>query len=237
MNSIVPEYWQAYLWFDGYQLSGVAMTLWLLVASIAIGGLLSVPMAVARVSSNPLIRGPVWFYTYVFRGTPLYIQLLILYTGIYSLEMVRSQPLLDAFFREGINCTLLAFALNTCAYTTEVFAGAIRATPYGEIEAGRAYGMSKLTLYLRIILPSALRRSLPYYSNEVILMLHSTTLAFTATVPDLLKVARDVNSATYSSFEAFGIAAVLYALMVFALIWLFRRCEMRWLAYLKPQTH
>ena len=237
MNSIVQEYWQAYLWFDGYQLSGVAMTLWLLVASIAIGGLLSVPMAVARVSSNPLIRGPVWFYTYVFRGTPLYIQLLILYTGIYSLEMVRSRALLDAFFRQGINCTLLAFALNTCAYTTEVFAGAIRATPYGEIEAGRAYGMSKLTLYLRIILPSALRRSLPYYSNEVILMLHSTTLAFTATVPDLLKVARDVNSATYSSFEAFGIAAVLYALMVFALIWLFRRCEMRWLAYLKPQTH
>ena len=94
MNSIVQEYWQAYLWFDGYQLSGVAMTLWLLVVSIAIGGLLSVPMAVARVSSNPLIRGPVWFYTYVFRGTPLYIQLLILYTGIYSLEMVRSQPVI-----------------------------------------------------------------------------------------------------------------------------------------------
>jgi histidine transport system permease protein len=137
---------------------------------------------------------PVWFYTYVFRGTPLYIQLLILYTGIYSLQVVRDQPTLDAFFREGMNCTLLAFALNTCAYTTEIFAGAIRATPYGEIEAGRAYGMSTFTLYRRIILPSALRRSLPYYSNEVILMLHSTTLAFTATVPDLLKVARDVNS-------------------------------------------
>ena len=97
--------------------------------------------------------------------------------------------------------------------------------------------MSPFTLYRRTILPSALRRALPYYSNEVILMLHSTTLAFTATVPDLLKIARDVNSETYSSFEAFGIAAVLYALMVFALVWLFRRCEMRWLAFLKPQTH
>ena len=195
------------------------------------------PLAVARVSSNPLLRMPVWFYTYVFRGTPLYIQLLILYTGIYSLQVVRDQPTLDAFFREGMNCTLLAFALNTCAYTTEIFAGAIRATPYGEIEAGRAYGMSTFTLYRRIILPSALRRSLPYYSNEVILMLHSTTLAFTATVPDLLKVARDVNSATYSSFEAFGLAAVLYALMVFTLVWLFRRCEVRWLAFLQPQAH
>ena len=82
-----------------------------------------------------------------------------------------------------------------------------------------------------------MRRSLPYYRNDVILMLHSTTLAFTATVPDLLKVARDVNSATYSSFEAFGLAAVLYALMVFTLVWLFRRCEVRWLAFLQPQAH
>ncbi|MBW3504095.1 ABC transporter permease [Pseudomonas sp. NKUCC02_KPG] len=237
MNEIIQEYWKSYLWFDGYQLSGVAMTLWLLVASIAIGGTLAVPLAIARVSRNPLLRLPVWFYTYVFRGTPLYIQLLILYTGIYSLQVVRDQPTLDAFFREGINCTLLAFALNTCAYTTEIFAGAIRATPYGEIEAGRAYGMSEFTLYRRIILPSALRRSLPFYSNEVILMLHSTTLAFTATVPDLLKVARDVNSATYSSFEAFGLAAVLYAVMVFTLVWLFRRCENRWLAFLQPQAH
>ena len=237
MNEIIQEYWKSYLWFDGYQLSGVAMTLWLLVASIAIGGTLAVPLAVARVSRNPLLRLPVWFYTYVFRGTPLYIQLLILYTGIYSLQIVRDQPALDAFFREGINCTLLAFALNTCAYTTEIFAGAIRATPYGEIEAGRAYGMSEFTLYRRIILPSALRRSLPFYSNEVILMLHSTTLAFTATVPDLLKVARDVNSATYSSFEAFGLAAVLYAVMVFTLVWVFRRCENRWLAFLQPQAH
>jgi histidine transport system permease protein len=237
MNEILHDYWQAYLWHDGYHLSGVAMTLWLLVASIGIGFVLSVPLAVARVSSNPFIRGPVWLYTYVFRGTPLYIQLLVFYTGIYSLDLVRGQPLLDAFFREGVNCTLLAFALNTCAYTTEIFAGAIRATPYGEIEAARAYGMSSFTLYRCIILPSALRRALPYYSNEVILMLHSTTIAFTATVPDLLKVARDVNSATYASFEAFGIAALLYAVIVFALVWLFRRCELRWLAFLKPQAH
>ena len=103
MNEIIQEYWKSYLWFDGYQLSGVAMTLWLLVASIAIGGTLAVPLAVARVSRNPLLRIPVWFYTYVFRGTPLYIQLLILYTGIYSLQIVRDQPALDAFFREGIN--------------------------------------------------------------------------------------------------------------------------------------
>ena len=237
MHEFIAQYWKAYLWTDGYQLSGVAMTLWLLVASIAIGFLLSIPMSVARVAKNPFIRGPVWFYTYVFRGTPLYIQMLVLYTGVYSLSYVRDQPLLDAFFREGFNCTLLAFALNTCAYTTEIFAGAIRATPYGEIEAARAYGLSSFKVYKRVILPSALRRALPAYSNEVILMLHSTTLAFTATVPDLLKVARDVNAETYATFEAFGVAAALYAVMVFGLIWLFRKVESRWLAFLKPQTH
>ena len=133
------------------------------------------------------------FYTYVFRGTPLYVQLLLLYTGMYSLEFVRTHSLLDAFFRSGFNCAILAFALNTCAYTTEIFAGAIRAIPHGEVEAARAYGMGWFTMYRRVILPSALRRSLPLYSNEVILMLHATTVAFTATVPDILKVARDAE--------------------------------------------
>ncbi len=95
--------------------------------------------------------------------------------------------------------------------------------------------MSPFTLYRRVILPSALRRALPYYSNEVILMLHATTVAFTATVPDILKIARDVNSATYQSFAAFGIAALLYLIISFALVWLFRRAERRWLAYLRPQ--
>lgn len=237
MIDIIHEYWQAYLWSDGYKLTGLAMTMWLLVLSVAIGFVMSVPLAVARVSKNPVVRGPVWFYTYVFRGTPLYIQLLVFYTGMYSLDTVRNQPFLDMFFREGFNCVVLAFALNTCAYTTEIFAGVIKSTPYGEIEAARAYGMSRFTLYRRIIIPSMLRRALPYYGNEVILMLHATTVAFTATVPDILKVARDVNSATYASFEAFGIAAALYATIAFMLVWLFRRGELRWLAFMKPQAH
>ncbi|SAL24830.1 polar amino acid ABC transporter inner membrane subunit [Caballeronia terrestris] len=235
MLEIIQEYWKNYLFTDGYRITGLAITMWLLVVSIAFGFCLSIPLAVARVSKNRLLSRGVWLYTYVFRGTPLYVQLLLCYTGLYSLQVVRDHMLLDQFFRNGMNCTLLAFTLNTCAYTTEIFAGAIKATPYGEIEAARAYGMSSFTLYRRVILPSALRRALPYYSNEVILMLHATTVAFTATVPDILKIARDVNSATYKSFEAFGIAALLYLVISFALVWLFRRAEYRWLAYLRPQ--
>ncbi|MDR5749953.1 MULTISPECIES: ABC transporter permease [unclassified Caballeronia] len=235
MLEIIQEYWKNYLFTDGYRVTGLAITMWLLVISIALGFCLSIPLAVARVSKNKLLSRGVWLYTYVFRGTPLYVQLLLCYTGLYSLQVVRDHMLLNEFFRNGMNCTLLAFTLNTCAYTTEIFAGAIKATPYGEIEAARAYGMSSFTLYRRVILPSALRRALPYYSNEVILMLHATTVAFTATVPDILKIARDVNSATYKSFEAFGIAALLYLVISFALVWLFRRAEHRWLAYLRPQ--
>ncbi|HTI16847.1 MAG TPA: ABC transporter permease [Trinickia sp.] len=235
MIELLHDYWRNYLFTDGYRVTGLAITLWLLVVSISIGFCLSVPLAVARVSNNRFISGAVWLYTYIFRGTPLYVQLLLFYTGIYSFEVVRSHALLNDFFRDGMHCTLLAFALNTCAYTTEIFAGAIKTTPYGEIEAARAYGMSRFTLYRRVILPSALRRALPLYSNEVILMLHATTVAFTATVPDILKIARDVNSATYMSFEAFGIAALIYLAISFALVGLFRLAEKHWLAYLRPQ--
>lgn len=235
MNEILTQYLPAYLFSDGRHMSGLAVTAWLLVASLAIGFTLAVPLSVARVSANRWVATPVWLFTYVMRGTPLYVQLLLVYTGIYGLTFVHSHALLDTFFRSGYNCTVLAFGLNTCAYTTEIFAGAIRATPYGEVEAARAYGMSPFKLYLRVILPSALRRALPAYSNEVILMLHATTVAFTATVPDILKVARDVNSATYRSFEAFGFAALIYCVVSFALVALFRRAEHKYLAFLRPQ--
>jgi histidine transport system permease protein len=234
MIELLQQYGLAFLWNDGYNRSGLAMTLWLLVASIGLGFVLALPLAIARVSRNRLLRWPVQFYTWLFRGTPLYIQLLICYTGLYSLEAVRSQPLLDAFFREAINCTILAFALNTCAYTVEIFAGAIRNIPHGEIEAARAYGLTGWRLYVHLIIPSALRRALPYYGNEVILMLHATSLAFTATVPDILKVARDANAATFMTFQAFGIAALLYMLLSFLLVGLFRLAERRWMTFLGP---
>ena len=237
MIAIVNEFWKPLLYWDGFRLSGLVITLWLLVASIVIGFMLAVPLAVARVSANRWVSRPVWLFTYVLRGTPLYVQLLLIYTGMYSLEFVRSHTLLDSFFRSGMNCTLLAFALNTCAYTTEIFAGAIRATTYGEVEAARAFGMSKFMQYRRIILPSALRRAIPAYSNEVILMLHATTVAFTATVADILKVARDVNAATYESFQAFGLAALLYLALSFTLVWAFRQAERHWMAFLRPQAH
>ncbi|AGL84857.1 amino acid ABC transporter membrane protein 2 (PAAT family) [Pseudomonas protegens] len=234
MIELIQEYWRPFLFTDGESLTGLAMTLWLLVASLAMGFVLSLPLAIARTSHWALLRWPVQLFTYVFRGTPLYIQLLICYSGLYGIAAIRQQPLLEAFFRDAMNCTLLAFTLNTCAYTVEIFAGAIRSIPYGEIEAAHAYGLSGWRLYWRLILPSALRRALPYYSNEVILMLHATSVAFTATIPDILKVARDANAATFMTFQAFGIAGLLYLGLSFGLVAAFRLAERRWLSFLGP---
>jgi histidine transport system permease protein len=234
MIQIIQQYGLAYLFWDGYNISGVAMTLWLLLLSCGMGFCLALPLAIARNARNPFIRFPVWLFTFVFRGTPLYVQLLLIYSGIYQLQFVHNHVVLNDFFRQAINCTVLSFLLNTGAYTTEIFAGAIRETSHGEVDAALAMGMSRVTMYRRIIIPSALRRALPVYSNEVILMLHATTLAFTATVPDLLKVANDAYSATYDPFNAFTLAALLYLCISFVLIFAFRRAERHFLAFLQP---
>lgn len=234
MIELIQEYGLAYLYNDGAGLSGLAMTLWLFIVTMVVGFFLSLPLALARVSRKVWLRWPVEFYTYLFRGTPLYIQLLICYTGLYGLEVVRDHEMLNRFLRNALNCTLLAFVLNTCAYTVEIFAGAIRNIPHGEIEAAQAYGLHGWKLNLFVVLPAALRRSLPAYSNELILMLHATSLAFTATIADILKVARDANAATFLTFQAFGIAALLYMSLSFALVGLFRLAERRWMRFLVP---
>ena len=232
MIDIITQYWEQYLWTDGFDTTGLAITLWLLILSALFGFFLAVPLAIARVSSKRWLSFPASIYIYIVRGTPLYVQLLIIYTGIFSITWVRETPTLADFFSSGMNCTILALSLNSAAYLAQILAGSISSLPHGEIEAGRAYGMSEYALYRSIILPSAFRRSIPMYSNEIILLLQATSLAFTATVADLLSVARYVNSDTYDSLNAFAVAGILYAIISFALVWLFKVMEKRWLAFL-----
>jgi arginine/ornithine transport system permease protein len=137
----------------------------LLIISVAMGFVCSLPLAVARVSARPGLSWPVWLFTYVFRGTPLLVQLFIIYNSLAQFPLVRDGAL-SLLFREAWFCAWLAFMLNTTAYTTEICAGALRGTPGGEADAARAYGLSGFTLYRRVLLPSALRRALRQYSNE-----------------------------------------------------------------------
>jgi arginine/ornithine transport system permease protein len=212
---------------------GLGVTLYLLAVACLSGFLLSVPLAVARVSPNRWLSGPVWLFTYVLRGTPLLVQMFMVYHGLAQFEAVR-ESMLWPLLRSPWWCAWLVFTLNTTAYTTEIFAGAIRATPHGELEAARAYGLSEPAIYRRILLPGALRRALPQYGNEVVMMMHATAIASTVTLVEITRVARDVYYNHLSAIESFGVAAAIYFVLTFAIAGLFKLVERRALRHLRP---
>lgn len=213
-------------------LQGLWTTVWLVAVSLVLGLALAVPLAILRNSRNLFVNGPVWLYTYVFRGTPQLVQLFVVYYGASQFAFVRESAAW-ALLSQAWFCALLTFTLNTAAYTTEIIRGAIAATPRGEIEAARACGMSRTLMYRRIILPSAFRRALPAYSNEAIFVLHGSSIASVVTIIDLTGAARIVNSRYYTPYEAFLTAALFYFVLTFALVWGFRLLERRWYAHLR----
>ncbi len=215
--------------------AGVRTTLVLLAISLASSFAIAIPLAIARVSARPWLSRPVWLYTYVLRGTPLLVQLFILYHGLAQFEAIRESFAWPAL-RNAWFCAWLAFTLNSTAYTTEIFAGALKATPVGEIEAARSYGLAGFQLYRRILLPSALRRALPQYSNEVVGLMHATAIASTVTLVDITRVARDIYSNSLLVTESFGVAAAIYFLLTFALVGVFKLLERRFLRHLRPQA-
>lgn len=216
-------------------LEGLKNTAILVSISLVIGLLLAVPLAVLRNSGSWLVQAPIRAFIYFFRGTPLLVQMFLVYYGMGQFESLRESFLWPAF-REAYFCALFTFTLNTCAYTTEIIRGAIKATPHGEIEAAIAAGMSRLLMFRRIILPSAFRRALPAYSNEIIFMLHGSSLASVITIIDITGAARIVNARYYSPYEAFLTAALLYMSLTFIIVFLIKRLEIKWFAHLQPQS-
>lgn len=209
-------------------LTGLGVTLKLLVLSLGVGLLLAVPLALVRTVSRGWASRAVWVYTYTFRGTPMLVQLFLCYYGLAQFDAVRGSwawPWLSS----ATFCAWLTFSLNTAAYTTEIIAGSIRALPVGEIEAAKALGMGRALMLRRIVLPAALRRALPAYGNEAIFMLHGTSLASVVTLLDLTGAAREVNAKYYLPFEAFITAGAFYFVLTLSLVGLFRWAESRWL--------
>ncbi|MCZ4293645.1 MULTISPECIES: ABC transporter permease [Vibrio] len=210
-------------------LDGLMTTAWLVGVALIIGLIVAIPLGVARNSHNVLINGPSWAFIYFFRGTPLLVQLYLIYYG-----MDQFFPVKDTLWENAWFCALVAFVLNTSAYTAEIIRGAINGLPKGEVEAAKAYGMSAFMTYRRIILPSALRRALPAYSNEVIFMLHGSAVAGIVTIVDLTGAARLVNSRYYAPFESFLTAGMFYMALTFIILGCFKYAEKRFLAYLRP---
>lgn len=215
----------------GLYLQGLFVTLQILFISTPIGSSLGIVIAVMMLSHNPIIKSASYGFVTFFRGTPLLIQLFIIYYGLGQFEFIRESFVWVAFEKPYF-CALLALALNNAAYTAEIVRGSLKATPNGEIEAAHAIGMSRFKSFTRIILPSALRRSIPAYSNEVIFMLHGTVVVSLVTLSDITGVARFINSRYYSPYEAFITAALMYMAITFVLIAVFKQIEKRGLAYL-----
>jgi len=220
---------------------GVATTLSLLLSSLVVGALLALVFAIALTQGPRPLRWLVGAYTYVIRGTPLLIQIYLIYYGLAQLEWIQARwddiwPW--TWFKDAFFCIVLAFTLNTAGYTAEMLAGSIRETSAGEIEAAQAMGMGRWLALRRIVLPSAIRRTLPAYSNEVVMMLHSTSLA--SAVPAMLDItaaASRIYSDFYLPFEAYIFAAGIYLCITFSLVGMFKLAERRLLAHLAPRTH
>ena len=195
-------------------LNAAVITLKLLSVSLIIGLFIGLFFAILRLNKNIFINRFAYGYSYVFRGTPLLVQIFIIYYGLGQIEYFRS-TVFWVIFKEPYWCAIIAFALNTGAYTSEILRSAFQTIKPGYIEAGKSLGLSSKIIFYKIQIPIAIRQSLPAYGNEIILMLKGTSLASTVTLMDLTGVAKYIISTTFKPIEVFIVAGGIYLFMTF----------------------
>jgi octopine/nopaline transport system permease protein len=197
-------------------MSGVPLTLRLAAISLAAGAVLALLLALMRLSGVFLLERLARVYVFVFRGSPLLVQIFLIYYGLGQFTWIRTS-LLWPFLREPFWCAVLALSLNTAAYGSEILRGGLSSVPHGQIEAARAVGMSRLLMFRRVMLPLALRQALPAYGNEMVLMVKATSLASIITLLEITGIAAKIISETYRAIEVFIVAGALYLALNFAL--------------------
>ena len=195
-------------------LNAAVITLKLLSVSLIIGLFIGLFFAILRLNKNIFINRFAYGYSYVFRGTPLLVQIFIIYFGLGQIEYLRS-TVLWVILKEPYWCAIIAFALNTGAYTSEILRSAFQTIKPGMIEAGKSLGISNKVIFFKIQIPIAIRQSLPAYGNEIILMMKGTSLASTVTIMDLTGVAKYIISTTFKPIEVFIVAGGIYLFMTF----------------------
>ena len=195
-------------------LSATVITLKLLSLSLFFGLFIGLFFAILRMNKNPIINKFAYGYSYFFRGTPLLVQIFIIYFGLGQIEYLRS-TFLWVILKEPYWCAIIAFALNTGAYTSEILRSAFQTIKPGLIEAGKSLGIPNKVIFYKIQIPIAIKQSLPAYGNEIILMLKGTSLASTVTLMDLTGVAKYIISTTFKPIEVFIVAGGIYLFMTF----------------------
>lgn len=214
-------------------LQGIPETLTLVISSVSIGFVLAVIFAQMRLSNKWILQKIAYAYVYVFRSTPLLVQIFLIYYGSGQFRPILQDLGLWPFFKEAYCCAILALTLNTGAYTCEIIRGGILSVPWGQLEAGKAIGMSPFKLFKRIIFPVAIRQALPGYGNEVILMVKSSSLASTITILEITGIAKKIIASTYAPMEVFIIAGSIYLSINFLIALLINFTEKR----LSPQLN
>jgi octopine/nopaline transport system permease protein len=195
----------------GKLIGGAGTTIALIVPALIIGIILAMTLAVMRMSGNAILSRLARGYVFVFRGTPLLVQIFLIYFGLGQFsDLWKTLGIWDWPMREAFPCAVIAFGLNTAAYTSEIIRGGLLAVPFGQIEAARACGMSRATVFRRITVPIAIRQALPAYGNEVILMVKASSLASIITIMEITGIAKQINSQTFAPFEVFTAAGILY---------------------------
>ncbi len=197
-------------------LGAAVITLKLLSVSLIIGLFIGLLFAILRINENVIINKFAYGYSYIFRGTPLLVQIFIIYFGLGQIEYLRS-TFLWVVLKEPYWCAIIAFALNTGAYTSEILRSAFQTIKPGIIEAGKSLGISNKIVFYKIQIPIAIRQSLPAYGNEIILMMKGTSLASTVTLMDLTGVAKYIISTTFKPVEVFIVAGSIYLFMTFCI--------------------
>ena len=214
------------LW-DNYPmiLEGLLLTLQLTTSAVAIGLGLALILALLSVSKNIALQWPVKAIIFFFRGTPLLVQLFLVYHGSGQFRDELEVIGLWTYFRDGYFCAVLVLSLNTAAYSAEIISGAIKSVDAKQIEAGKAFGMSRWTLYKRIILPQAARIGWTGYSNEIIFLMQATSLVSVITLLDLTGVAGRIISKTFAVYEVYIGIALLYLVITYTMVFIFSRIE------------
>lgn len=212
----------------GNLFEGFGLSVYIGLTSIFLASLLGLGLALMRVSGNAIASRFSFLYSTCFRGTPLLVQLFLLYYGLGTLGFVRDNPALWWLFSDGGRCAILAIALNSGAYVSEVLRGGFQSVPKGQIEAARACGMSASLRFRRVIFPLAIRQALPAYSNEIVLAIKGTSLASTIAVMELTGHAKRLMNQNYAIIETFILAGALYLMINFFLLACVNLLE-RWL--------
>lgn len=217
---------EQYIW---QLLEGLQTSLELTAVALLVGCILSLLMTVSLITQTPIIHWLSRGLITVFTGTPLLVQIFLIYYGPGQFEAIK-ESIAWNWLSQPWFCAMIALALNTAAYSTQLFKGAFDAIPSGQWQACRALGMSTKTT-LGVLLPYAIRRAIPAYSNEVILVFKGTSLASTITIMDLMGYAQRINAQTYDTLTVFGIAGAFYLIVNGALSLIFRQIEKKVLAF------